>query len=323
MRTFSFSSNFAAHIERFIAQKQALGYPYETSSKHLEDFDKMCKERFADHKKLNAEIAMTWAELRPSEQPNTLIRRISSVRGLALHMNRTGTSAFVIPKGIPFHGINYVPHIFTRKEVAALFAAADGIPHERRGTVKHLVIPCALRLLYATGMRHGEARVLLRKNVDLASGIIKVGPSKNSEGRLVPVRREILDVLRAYDKAMDELVPCREWFFCRSDGGCYAQNWLQQAFIALKYISGIEDGSTKRVHDLRHTYCVHQLNAWAKDGKDIRNLLPYLSAYIGHKTLASTDYYLHLVPEFFKDFSSLAYNRNDLLPDVSADDGRI
>jgi integrase len=323
MRALNFSSNLAVHIEKFIAQKQALGYPYETSSKHLNDFDKMCKERFAAYEGLNAEIAMAWAELRPGEHPNSLIRRISSVRGLALYMNRTGTSAFVIPKGIPSHEIDYVPHIFTREEVAALFAAADGIPHERRGSVKYLVIPCALRLLYATGMRHGEARVLLRKNVDLASRLIVVGPSKNSEGRFVPVCGEIIDVLRAYDKAMNELVPCREWFFCRPDGGCYAKGWLQQAFIALKYISGIEDGSVKRVHDLRHTHCVHRLNAWVRDGKDIRSLLPYLSAYVGHKTLASTDYYLHLVPEFFKDFSSLAYNRNDLLPKVSADDGRI
>jgi integrase len=323
MRTLSFSSHLAAHIERFIAQKQALGYLYASSSKHLEDFDKMCKKHFAIHEGLDAEIAMTWAKLRPGEHPNTLIRRISPVRGLALHMNRAGTSAFVIPKKIPSHEISYVPYIFTREEVAALFAAADGIPHERRGTVKHLVIPCALRLLYTTGMRHGEARVLLRKNVDLVSGIIRVGPSKNSEGRLVPVCGGIVDVLRAYDKAMDELVPSREWFFCRFDGECYAKNWLQQTFIALKYVSGIEDGSIKRVHDLRHTHCVHQLNAWVRDGKDIRSLLPYLSAYVGHKTLASTDYYLHLVPEFFKDFSSLVYNRNDLLPEVSADDGRI
>jgi integrase len=323
MKTLSFSSNFATHIEGFIAQKQALGYPYTTSSKHLEDFDKMCKEHFADHEELDAEIAMTWAKLRPGEHPNTLFRRISSVRGLALYMNRTGTRAFIIPKGIPSHEVNYVPYIFTRKEVAALFAAADGIPHERKGSVKHLVIPCALRLLYATGMRHGEARALLRKNVDFVSGIIRVGPSKNSEGRLVPVCGEIVDVLRTYDKMMDELVPSREWFFCRADGRCYAKSWLQQAFIALKYVSGIEDGSVKRVHDLRHTYCVHQLNTWVRNGKDIRNLLPYLSAYIGHKTLASTDYYLHLVPEFFKDFSSLTYKRNDLLPDVSTDDGKI
>jgi integrase len=320
MRASSFSSRFAEHIEGFIAQKQALGYPYVQSSRHLEDFDRMCRERFADHDRLDSKIAMAWAELRPGEHPNTLIRRVSPVRGLALCMNRAGETAFVIPKGIPAHEVDYMPYIYTREEIAALIAAADNIPHERAGTVKHLVIPCVLRLLYATGMRHGEARVLPRKSVDLIKGIITVGPSKNSNGRLVPVCGTILDALRTYDEAMDALVPGREWLFCRADGCHYSTNWLQQTFVALKYVSGIEDGSVKRVHDVRHTYCVHRLNAWIAEGKDIRSLLPYLSAYIGHKTLASTDYYLHLVPEFFEDFSSLVYGRNELLPEVDADD---
>jgi len=57
---------------------------------------------------------------------------------------------------------------------------------------------------------------------------------------------------------------------------------------------------TMRVHDLRHTFAVHCLNAWLREGKDAREMLPILSAYMGHVMLRSTEQYLRLVPDRFK-----------------------
>ena len=42
-----------------------------------------------------------------------------------------------------------------------------------------------------------------------------------------------------------------------------------------------------------------RLNLWVQEGKDLNASLPYLSLYLGHAHLTETDYYLHLVPEFF------------------------
>jgi hypothetical protein len=44
---------------------------------------------------------------------------------------------------------------------------------------------------------------------------------------------------------------------------------------------------------------VKRLNLWVQEGKDLNAYLPYLSLYLGHAHLTETDYYLHLVPEFF------------------------
>lgn len=320
MRAPVFSSNLAAHIEGLIEHKRSLGYLYESAITYLTAFDRMCSERFPCKDSLDYEIAMAWAVRRDGEHPNTQARRISQIRVLAQYINRLGDSAYVFPKGVPNREIRYVPHIYTKEEIIALLDAADDMPCGRKGGVKHLVVPCALRLLYATGMRHGEARLLAVQDVDLTEGMIRVGRSKNSEGRLVPVCGSVLQAMRAYDAKMSKIVPGREWFFSRADGQHFSESWLQQEFVALKYMSGIEDGTAKRLHDIRHSFCVHRLNAWIMEGKDVRSLLPYLSAYVGHKTLESTDYYLHLVPEFFKDFSSLVYGRNELLPEVSGDE---
>jgi integrase len=196
MKEMNFSSFLKMDIECFIAHKNALGFPYEQSARHLLDFDKMCRERFAGHTILDSEIALAWAERKSHEHPNTLIRRISPVRGLAEHMNRMGKIAYMIPKGLPNHEEKYIPHIYTEEEIASLLAAADRLTPQKGGCVKHLVIPCVLRLLYATGMRHGEARLLKTDDVDFkAIGTFDSSPAelKNALSRpslpLTPLQR--------------------------------------------------------------------------------------------------------------------------------------
>jgi len=317
MKELNFTSCLKADIESFIAHKNSLGFPYEASARILLLFDRMCSEHFPDHDCLGQEIALAWAERKPDEHPNTLIRRISPIRGLAEYMNRTGKPAFVIPKGLPNHEVKYIPYIYTREEIASLIAAADKLTPQKGRSIKHLVIPCALRLLYATGMRHGEARLLKAEDVDLDNRVISIGESKNSLGRIVPIGDEICGFLEAFDQTVSAVIPGRTYFFSRHDGGCYSKAWLQPTFLSLKYLAGIEDGTTvKRVHDIRHSYCVHRLNDWAREGADIQVKLAYLSAYIGHVSIESTDYYLHLVPDFFPEFSTLVFERNGLLPEV-------
>lgn len=56
-------------------------------------------------------------------------------------------------------------------------------------------------------------------------------------------------------------------------------------FLEREYLweAGIShSGHGPRIHDLRHTFCVHCLKRWVLSGKDILNLMPYLSAYLGH-----------------------------------------
>ena len=55
-----------------------------------------------------------------------------------------------------------------------------------------------------------------------------------------------------------------------------------------------EDGAAyqPRIHDLRHTFAVNRLTTWYKENKDVQQLLPILSIYLGHKYLAHTSVYL-------------------------------
>lgn len=55
-----------------------------------------------------------------------------------------------------------------------------------------------------------------------------------------------------------------------------------------------------RIHDLRHTFAVHRLLAWYRDGADVNARLPWLATYMGHVDIASTHVYLHPTAELLE-----------------------
>ena len=57
-----------------------------------------------------------------------------------------------------------------------------------------------------------------------------------------------------------------------------------------------------RIHDLRHTFAVHRLLQWYDDDskEDINVKLPFLSTYMGHVKITSTQIYLHATNELLQ-----------------------
>jgi site-specific recombinase XerD len=54
----------------------------------------------------------------------------------------------------------------------------------------------------------------------------------------------------------------------------------------------------------RHTFAVHRLVSWYQQGADVQRMLPQLSTYLGHTSLACTQVYLTLTPELMAEAST-------------------
>jgi integrase/recombinase XerD len=80
---------------------------------------------------------------------------------------------------------------------------------------------------------------------------------------------------------------------------------MQKTFSRLRNLSGIprRDGTRcyPRIHDLRHTFSVHRLEAWYREGADVQRLLPQLSTYLGHTDVAETQCYLSMTPDLLRE----------------------
>jgi len=319
--SYFYYSNFKVYIEDLIQQKQRVGYPYQTSARILRHFDEYCMEQFPEATTITRDIGLGWASLKENEHQNSLSRRVTPIRQLAKYMNSIGVKAYVIPPKIPKKQIRYVPHIYTTKELSAFFQSVDGCQPSTYSKTRYLVIPVLFRLLYCCGLRSSETRLLHVSDVDLVRGTVYIRESKGYKDRVVYLADDLIQLCRRYENKIRQLIPDRKAFFPNAHGLFYNSSMLDYWFhLFWDHLdeAKICTGNLPRVHDFRHTFAVNRLNLWITGGKDINAYLPYLSIYLGHVTQVETDYYLHLVPDFFPVFREKAGQISEsLLPEVN------
>jgi integrase len=297
-------STFAPHIIGLIEQKRALGYKYGTESTILRRFDVFCREHHPGEIALNREIMMSWATKRDGEHPATLQSRLSPVRELAKYMIRLELEAYMMPKGMLPRVRRYMPHIYSNDELGRIFEQTDKCHYCYEVPFRHLVMPVFFRLLYCTGMRLTEARLLKIGDVDLNNGVITVTNVKLDKHRQLPVSPEMLARLIAYHQIVHTLSKSEDWFFPGFNGKPMTLGNVEKNLRKFLWQARISHGGRSkgpRVHDFRHSFAVHCLRRWVLDGKNLYAYLPVLQAYLGHVSLADTAYYLHLTADLFPD----------------------
>lgn len=295
-------SHFAPYIEGLIVQKQALGYPYESSSRSLYSFDCFCKANYPDETVLTKAVAEGWVTKRSGEHVNGLARRITPVRQLAKYMIRSGIDAYILPDGLPGKHIRYVPYMFTKEEIERFFKVADHLEYNHASKTRHIVVPVMFRLMYTCGLRAGETRALHRKHFNPLEGTLFIEESKGHKDRMIYMADDVCRLVRKYDSIIESISSGREYLFISPRGSKISHNAFNSYFHLLLQKSGIKsDAQQIRPYDLRHAYAVHRINQWINDGKDFNTLLPYLSTHMGHTRFEDTSYYIHLTSEFYPE----------------------
>ena len=169
---------------------------------------------------------------------------------------------------------------------------------------RQLVLPVIFRVIYCCGLRSCEARLLRVEDVNLGAGKLTIRASKGPKDRIVMLADDVLQLCRTYHERVSCILPDRIYFFPIDVAGCYKSTSLMIAFTKIWKQAGLDtySGSKPHVQDLRHNFALTNLNNWVKAGENFNSKLPYLSRFMGHANLKSTDYYLHFVPEFFPVF---------------------
>ena len=316
--TREFSSMFAPYIVGLVAAKRASGRAYYSAEYYLHHFDRHCC-RHAAPVVSSRDLIIGWAKAKDGEHPGTHRTRMSPLRELGKYMYALGISdAYVLPSASHRRVPRYVPHFFTKDEIAAFFLACDKLKPHGAVRARHLVLPVFFRLLYCCGLRTCEARTLRVEEVDLHCGTIDILKSKHRSSRRTPLPHDLLRLFRTYDVRISEIYPGRVFFFPTTDAECYKPGSIGAVFGKIWRAAGLGrgSGSRPRAYDFRHHFALSNLNRWIASGADVNSKLPYLSRYMGHADLVSTDYYLHLVPEFFHTFARKVRTTERVLPEV-------
>ena len=93
---------------------------------------------------------------------------------------------------------------------------------------------------------------------------------------------------------------------CR-DGSALSKAIVGNAFHATLRAAGIEKSKpgcrTACLHSLRHSFATHRLASWLRQEADVQRLLPALSTYLGHASVAATQVYISMTPELLDEAS--------------------
>lgn len=228
------------------------------------------------------------------------------VRQLARFLVRHGFEAHVPGVTVSVRRSDFVPYIFTGDEVRRLFRAVDGIRLDGHAPLRPRVMAEVFRVLYGCGLRLSEALHLTGADADLGAGLLVVRAGKFRKDRLVPLAPGLAARLREYAK-LNQVSSPAIIFFPAPHGGPYSRATLGKLFRELLWRAGIPyrgRGYGPRIHDLRHSFAVHRLARWYREGADLGAKLPVLAAYMGHGSLLGTQTYLRLTADIFPDLTA-------------------
>jgi integrase len=197
------------------------------------------------------------------------------------------------------------PYIFSRIELIRLLLAIERTPLFDPMTIRTFLL-----FIYGTGARVYEAINLRLSDINFPNKLVSLRRLDGGQRRVLPIGRILRNTLDLYVQSSAAQRGGKDLVFVTCDGRPLKHNTLRYNFVRMCARARIcqENGysPTPGMHDLRHTFAVHVLEAWARQGKDLRQMLPVLSGYLGHALLKSTELYLRLVPErFTKPLSTL------------------
>jgi integrase/recombinase XerD len=180
-----------------------------------------------------------------------------------------------------------LPVVLSPEEVACFFAAIRNLKHR-----------AILMTAYAAGLRISEATQLQISDIDSQRMVIRVRQGKGRKDRYVMLSPRLLDLLRAYWKAVRPhriLVP----------GATPDQPITTESIKKVCQRARVAAGLGKRItaHTLRHSFATHLLEA----GTDLRTI----QVLMGHRSFSTTAQYVHVATAALPSIQS-PFDRLDL-----------
>ena len=326
MKNKSFWSVFALRISELISLKRSLGFKYQEGERVLFTFDQFILDQGYTSSGLTKEITDKWTEKRYNESDLTHYARVMIIRQFSEHLRNCGIQTY-IPNLPPYRECSFIPYIYTYDEMNAIFRACDDLRLRHRNVdCCLLVMPCLLRMLYGTGMRISEAISLKNKDVDINMKCLTLRDTKNGKDRLIPISDSLASVCKSYMEYRNQLPIAginyeTHPFFATVNGKSCKHASIYTWFRKVLAQAGIHHtGNRKgpRIHDIRSTFASHSFVKLSDEGVDLYCSWPYLSTYLGHQSLQSTEQYIRLTaqmyPEILKNTEGIYV---DVLPDVT------
>ena len=311
-----FKSNLKDRLNDFISFKRSIGKKYVHEEYYLKYVDKVNLE-IGNLDYLTQEVAETTVNRINSREKSPGRSYYSVFRELGKYLNIIDGKSYILKDDYKAKRYHANVYLFSNEEIREFFTTLDRMTEES-GKLTMYIIQAVFYVMYFCGIRCVEARMLKTEDVNIDEMYFIIRNSKNHNDRKLFITDEVIKVLKSLDGRLSMIIPDRTYFFSIYVNGYLSSQFISTNFRKVWTSAGMSMNVTPRprAYDFRHHFACANIMKWMNEGKDVHAMLPYLMTYMGHSSLESTYYYIHLIPEFFSKYNDLSSISNELLPEV-------
>lgn len=327
-----FKSVLAPYFEAFLKESLLMRRATDQLKRSLRLFDKYLFKHNVTNPAITQEVFDGWAKTYLEDSVcRTVYQKCMYVVRFLEYMNEVGIACYV-PRREAFKVKPFIPYIFTHEEIKKLFSAADSWRDEcLKPDSAIMAMPLLLRILYSTAMRINEVLSLKNKDVILDKRIIRITETKNDCQRIAVINDSLYKCISQYLEYRNKL-PGNEpdvnapesYFLVNHTRRKIDDETVRFRFHKLLRTTGIVGNNPKnhsRVHDLRHTACVHVMMKLIDEDYDLYNSIPVISAFMGHKNLYCTERYMRftlaMFPDMIKRGKEVSFPIDEMIKDAA------
>lgn len=288
--------DLGALAERFIQLKRHLGHRYDVTAGIIRQLLGFLRGRdILRASQITHEAMDAWALSRSHVTARTWMGELSSACVFFDHLQTIGkipqNPCRILPRRKP---LAFRPFIFPVDELRRIFSVVGQRGSDRdRGLLYHVT--------YAAALRCREVAHLRIRDVDFKEGVLRIWKTKFQKDRVVPIHPCVLERLRRHcDVVRSGALPDAP-LFVGYEQRRHVPKTLSNVFRTdlnqlglyrpIRDVDGVRFGSP-RMHSLRHSFAVHRLLRWYREGADPQSKLVLLSTFLGHSSVANTQVYL-------------------------------
>ncbi len=284
-------------LQDYLTMRRTLGFKMHVEGIGLLSFITYMEQAQADF--ISTDLAVAWAKQPTLAKPIWWAQRFSFVRGFARYCHAIDPRMEVPPSGIlAFSRRRPSPYFFTDEDIDQLLQ--NTLQLQMKDPFMNQTLYCLFGLLAVSGLRIGEALSLALNDVDLDQALLTIRSTKFGKSRLVPMHTTTAKVMINYQEQREQFLDGRQipYWFVNVQGGCLGYDAVRRVFRHLADGMPKQTGRLRpRLHDLRHRFAMKTLLHWYRNGQNVEQRLPTLSAFLGHVQVSDTYWYLSACPE--------------------------
>ena len=195
------SANRQQLIQQFIEYRKASNRWNSSYESNLLNFNDFCTQTYGDNA-LTQEMVDTWMRPKGSETHQSCNSRVQVIRTFLSYLHERNLTTIVTPEALAVSPNQYIPHAFSDEELTQFFQKCDQhveMEQKPRDAFQSLLYSVIFRLLYSSGMRTTEARMLWSEDVDIQQGVIDIRETKANIQHYVVLDEDVRIMLERFD----------------------------------------------------------------------------------------------------------------------------